>query len=129
MKRQLATRGGRIEGLVQAAEANAVLLQPRHPGDQILEGAAKSVQPPDHQGILGSQDLLELRQPRPLGHRATHAIHNDLRTARLPEGVLLELEVLILRRHPRIAVYIPAPSSVVENSWRIHIFFTLFSYC
>src|SRR5215471_16731611 len=103
MKRQLATRGGRIECLVQTAEADAVLLQPRHPGDQILEGATKSVQPPDHQGILGSQEILELRQPRPLGHHATHTVHNDLRAARLPEGILLELEVLILRRHPRIA--------------------------
>ena len=82
---------------MQTAQAKPFLLSPRYPGDHILQRAPKPVEPPDHQRVLSAQDLLERGAPGPLGHRATHPVHNDARAARVASGLLLEIQVLILR--------------------------------
>ena len=51
-------------------------------------------------------------------------------TAGLPQGLLLEIQMLILRRDPGIADVHDLPLPLRHKTHaRIHTFFTLFSYC
>src|SRR3954447_15975787 len=57
MEHQLAARCGGVDGLLHALKPDALPLQLRHQLDQMLERAAKPVEPPDHQHVALAQQL------------------------------------------------------------------------
>ena len=59
---ELAARGGGVDLLGQALEADPPLRQRGHHLDQVLEGAAQAIEPPDDEGVALSADR---RGPRP----------------------------------------------------------------
>ena len=51
---ELAAAGGGVDLLLQGLEADAPLLKQGDGVDEVAQGAAKSIQPPDDQGVAGA---------------------------------------------------------------------------
>ena len=77
MESQLATCRGRVNSFLQTLQAGALLLQPVHPCNQILDGAPEPIQAPHHERVPCTHEVLDLLQPRPLGHRTADPVDND----------------------------------------------------
>src|SRR4051812_2401630 len=95
VKNQLAAAGRGIDLLLQGAEANPALLQLFDRVDEVGEGAAEPVQPPDDERVTRSEVRERLGQTRPVGDRARDSIGVDVFAASNSECVLLERESLV----------------------------------
>src|SRR5262249_19034040 len=86
----------RIHIFLQALESNPVIAEVGNRSNEVLEGAAEPIQPPDHQCIARSQvghGSLQLwtLSLRPAGH-----VRKDLLAASPLERVGLEIKRLVL---------------------------------
>jgi hypothetical protein len=95
VKNQLAATGRGVDLLLEGAEADASLLQLPDRLDQMREGAAESVQPPDNESVARAQVPERLGQTRPVGDRARDGVGVELSAAGRRQGVLLEREDLV----------------------------------
>jgi hypothetical protein len=62
VEHELAAGGGGVDGLLEAAEADAAVGQAGDGVDQVPQGAAQAIQLPDDKGVAGAelvQDLFE----------------------------------------------------------------------
>ena len=75
-----------------------------------MGGAPEPIELPDDQGIAGTKMREGLRQAGPLGAGARSAVLEDLPAARGLEGILLQVEALILGADARIADLVPGRS-------------------
>ena len=103
VKDQFAARGGGIDALGQAAQANLALLEGGDDLDEVPQGAAQAVQAPDDQGIAGAHVGQRLREAGPLGGRAALGIGEHTLTAGSLEGILLQGEGLLVGRDAGVA--------------------------
>jgi hypothetical protein len=75
---ELAATGRGVGLLLQGAEADASLLQLFDRVDEVGEGAAESVQPPDNESVARAQVRERLGQTRPVGDRARDGVGVEL---------------------------------------------------
>ncbi len=81
MKDKLAAAGRRINVLSEASKADALLVKCGDGVDEVFEGAAKSIQPPDNQHITLTRKVHGFSQAGPGRGGATGSIGKDTRTA------------------------------------------------
>jgi hypothetical protein len=62
----------------------------------VLEGAAQAVEPPDHEGVPGPQDFHQAQQFGPVDPAARLLFLVKPLAARLPQGVPLQVQVLVV---------------------------------
>ena len=94
MEDELATGGGGIDRLLEAAEPDPTLGQAGDGVDQVPEGAAEAVELPDDQGVTGAQLVQELGEGGAVGAGAAGGLGEDSVAAGRGEGVDLELGLL-----------------------------------
>ncbi|KAI1694566.1 hypothetical protein Ddc_22013 [Ditylenchus destructor] len=114
MKDQLPARGRRIDALRQGQETDAATPQFLDHGNQVPDRPAQTIQPPDDEHIAFPKRLHHGGQTasRILGSGNT-MILKDLRTAGIQQGISLQIQVLVRRRHSRI-------SNPRHESFQIH---------
>src|SRR4051794_7141578 len=95
MKDQLAAAGRGVDLFLQGPEANAPFLQLLDGLDEVLEGAAQPVQPPDNQGVVCTQMGECLSEARAVRDGSGDRVGVDVLAAGRCQGVLLEGEGLI----------------------------------
>lgn len=71
--------------------------------NEVAEGAAQPVQPPDNERIAWSHVGECLVKSGSVGHRAADGIGEDFTTACSSEGVFLQVEGLVCGGYPRVA--------------------------
>src|SRR3954465_8188103 len=103
VKDQLATAGGGVDLLLQGPEANAARLQVPDGADKMRQGAAEPIQPPNDQGVPGTQVGERLGEAGAFRHGAGHSVGVQLLAAGCRQGVLLEGKGLIKGRDPGVA--------------------------
>src|SRR5215831_8103019 len=97
MEGELATCRRRVNDFLQALQASSLLFKPMHPCDQILDGAPEPIEAPHHERATFTHDVLDLPQPRAISHGTADSVDNDPLTTRLLQGVLLKVEMLLVR--------------------------------
>jgi hypothetical protein len=95
--------GGRVQGLVQALEPDALPAQRSNDLDQVCQGPRQPVQAGHHQGVAGPQVIQAGRQLGPVGVLAGQLVGEDAEAARLGQGVLLPVEQLAGGADPGVA--------------------------
>src|SRR5574337_1663656 len=103
MEEEAAGRRAGVDGVGQAVELDAMLVQLSDQIDQLLDAAAQAIQLPDHERVTLAQHFESLGQTWTVGARAAHLVLEDLLAPSLSQGFALQLKVLILRRDARIA--------------------------
>src|SRR5262249_19538721 len=100
MKDQLASSRGRVDRLCEGLEAHPPCAEGMHQADQVWHRPSEPIQPPDHQHVAWRECRQRRIQPGTphLGTRDALVMEN-LRTAGRGEGVTLEVELLVVRRH------------------------------
>ena len=71
--------------------------------DQVLYAATQSIQLPNNQGVVLTQNFERFGKPRSLGAAAAQLVFEDLLAAGFLQCIDLEIKVLIQRRNARIA--------------------------
>jgi hypothetical protein len=99
---ELPARRGGVNRFLEAFELDALRFQGVHPADQVFEGAAQAVEPPHHKRVAPAQDFQRFYKSRPLAERAADFVDEDLLAAGRPEGVVLEVKVLVGRGDPGV---------------------------
>src|SRR5215831_6608891 len=97
MEGELATCRRRVNDFLQALQASSLLFKPMHPCDQILDGAPEPIEAPHHERVTFTHEVLDLPQPRAISHGTADPVDNDPFTTRLLQGVLLKVEMLLVR--------------------------------
>jgi hypothetical protein len=100
---ELSAGAGGVQLLVEAAKADAVLLETRDDLDEVPQGSSQTVESPDDQGIPRPEAVEGLGQLRTIGLSAGGALDEDLVAAGGGELVDLEVGVLIDGRDSRVA--------------------------
>ncbi len=90
VKDQPAAAAGDIELLLQRLQADAALLQCPGGVDEVSEGAAERVQPPDHRGVAGPGVGEGFLQPWSVALAAAGGVGEDRLAAGGGEGALLQ---------------------------------------
>jgi hypothetical protein len=88
---ELAARRGRVDGFLQAPEADPALSQAGDGVDQVPQGAAEAVEFPDDQGVTGPQLVQDLFENRAVAAGAAGGLGEHSIAAGSREGVDLEL--------------------------------------
>lgn len=88
-------RRPRVEPLPQAAQADALLLQVPHDGEEVGQVTAQPVQTPDHEDIAPAQLLERSVEFGPLLRRARDVIGEDPLAAVRLEGGCLQVRILV----------------------------------
>ena len=94
MKDQLSPAGYGINVLCQAFKANPLFLKVGHRGNQMRQGSAQAVKPPDNKGIAFADIAEGFVQSFPLRLRATGGISEDFTACSFFECVLLQMKRL-----------------------------------
>ena len=102
MEEEPARRRTGVDGVGEALELDALLVQMANQIDQLLDAAAQTIQLPDHERVTLAQHFESLGQAGTRGPRAAHLVLKDLLAASLGQGFALKFQVLILRRDARI---------------------------
>ncbi len=82
--------------LSQRFKADAPLLQPPDRLDEVPQGPTQPVEAPDDQSIAGPEEGEGLHEPFPFGLCSTDRVGEDTVAAGLCEGILLEVEKLLV---------------------------------
>ncbi len=90
MKDKLAAAGRRINVLSEASKADALLVKCGDGVDEVFEGAAKSIQPPDNQHITLTRKVHGFSQTRSGRGGATGGIGKDAGTTNFGQRVALQ---------------------------------------
>lgn len=93
----------RVNGLLQALEADASGHQVLHGGDQMGEGASQPIQAPDNECVARAQEVQGSKEPRPLSLCAGNLVLEDPYAAGRLQGVPLKVEILIKRADAGVA--------------------------
>ena len=91
-----------VDGVGEAPELDALLVQLADQIDKLLDRAAQPVELPDDQGVALTQHFERFAQARTVCPCAAHLILEDLLASGLGQGFTLQLKVLILRGNARI---------------------------
>jgi hypothetical protein len=102
MEDQLPSARGRIDGFGDALKSNAQCFELLNLFNQVLERAAKSIQPPNHEGIARAQRFEQAKQFRPVHFAAGFLFFVRALAPRKPEGISLQIEVLVVAADPCI---------------------------
>jgi hypothetical protein len=92
---QLPGRGGGVDALGEAAEADPSSLKITDRVDEVAEGASEPVQLPDDEGVAGSQLVQDASELDALVDGSAGVVDEESVTPRRPEGVELEVGVLV----------------------------------
>ena len=92
---ELPAAGGGVQLLLQRLDVHTPALKVPDGVDEVSEGTAEPVQPPDDKGVACSQVGECLRQPRPIRNRAGDRVGIELFAAGRRQGVLLESKGLV----------------------------------
>jgi hypothetical protein len=92
---ELATRGGGVDRLLQAAESDPAVGEAGDGVDQVPKGAAEAVELPDDQGVAGAQLVQDLLEGGSVGAGAAGGLGEHPVAAGSLQGVDLELGVLV----------------------------------
>jgi hypothetical protein len=76
-----------------------------------------------------THEVLDLPQPRSLCHGTTDPVDNDLFATDLLQGILLEVEVLLMGGNSCVSDIHSGPDTKGNNSLGTKCILTLFSYC
>jgi hypothetical protein len=101
-----------VDGVSQALELGALLVQFADQIDQLFDAAPQAIQLPNHQGVTTlAQHFERLGQAWTVGPRAAHLVLKDLLASSLGQGFALQFKILILRRdaHSRSAWLVSRP--------------------
>jgi hypothetical protein len=94
MKNEFPTAGCGVDIFRQTLKADVSAVQISDPFNEVFEGSAKSVKPPDNKGISRPDVVKRLGQAFSLFGCATYGVGVDFETAGSTECILLEVEVL-----------------------------------
>ena len=108
VKDELPAAGGRVDRLLEAAEADLPRLQDGDRLDQVLERAPQPVELPNDESVAGPEEGDHFGQSDAFVLDTAGDVGEELLAAGLLERVLLEIEVLVLGRDTRIADEHPA---------------------
>ena len=100
---ELAVDGGGGGALGQAVQLDAAVLQLPGQRDQVRHGASQPVQAPDHELVASARHLQRERQARPRHPRPAGPVLVDAAAAGPLQHVALQVEVLVLGAHARVA--------------------------
>jgi len=89
--------GGGIDLLGETLKANLPVVKLGNAFNEIFEGTAKPIKPPDNEGVPVPDVVECLGQAFALCFRAADGIREDFEATGRSEGVLLEVEVLFMR--------------------------------
>jgi hypothetical protein len=95
VKDEFTCAGRSVDVLREALEANATTVKVGNSLNQMLEGAAQSIQASDDEGISCAQEAERLIKPRPFGGGTAHRVGEDAIALGFLKGILLELRVLV----------------------------------
>jgi len=110
--------GGGVDGLGQGPEAHSPALELVDRGEQVRQGPAEPVQPPDDEGVAGQQPLEELGQLGSVVAGAGGDVGPQPGAAGGDQRVVLERCVLRGRRDPGVAVSVRHAPTVPETTFR-----------
>ena len=96
MEDELAAGAGGVDLLLQAHEADALVVKHVDRSYQLFQGPAEPIQPPDNQGVALAHELEGLGEAAPEGLGPAGLVGEDLLATRLGEGVVLQGQVLVL---------------------------------
>ena len=103
MEDEFAAAGGRVDRLLQAAEADLPGLEGGDRLDEVLERASQAIELPDGEGIPRAEEGEGFRQATALILGPAGHVGEDSLAAGVGEGVALEVEALILGGDTRVA--------------------------
>lgn len=92
-----------VDRLLDALELRTALLQSLGALEQILQRAAQPIQSPHHQGVASAQIFERAAQTGPIGLGAAGLVAVDALAAGRREGIVLEIEVLVVGGDARVA--------------------------
>ena len=96
VKDQLPAAGCGVDSFLKAFQTNAHFFQFLGPHNQILEGPAQPVKPPDHKRVAFPKLLQDLPQSRSLGLGAGHDIFKQPFESTCFERITLQIKVLVV---------------------------------
>jgi len=83
-------RGGGVYRLLERPETHSPAVEVGDGLDQIAQGSAEAVQPPDDHDVAGAQPVGQRRQLRPAGRRPRRGIGEHPPAASRPQRVVLQ---------------------------------------
>src|SRR2546428_12258047 len=100
-----------------------------HLGVKVSWETNEPIQAPHHERVPCTHDILDLPQPRSLCHGTANPVDNDPCATHLLQGVLLEVEILIVCGDACVSDVHRGPVKKENNSSGSKCILTLFSYC
>jgi hypothetical protein len=82
---------------------------------------------PDDKRVAFTQEFFHLSQSGPLGHRAADPIDDDFLAARLLQGILLQVQILIVGGDSGISDVHNASDKTLNNLWGMPRYLTIVS--
>ena len=116
MEDELATRGGGVDRLLQAAEPDATIGQAGDGVDQMPQGPTEPIQLPDDQGVAGAQLVQDLLKDWPVGAGAAGRLSEHPVAAGGLQRVDLKLGLLVGGGDPGIAKEMSHGATVSQPS-------------
>ncbi len=95
--------GAGVDVLLQAAQSHLGGFETFHQLDEVLERAAQTVQPPNDDGITGTQYVHERGQTDAIRLGAAHRILENALASCSLQSIPLQVEVLVISRYPSVA--------------------------
>jgi hypothetical protein len=120
MEEEPSSRSTRVDGVREADEVDALLLEAAHEIDELLHAPTQPVELPDHERVASPQDVEGSLEPRTVGNPATHSVLEELLAPGVRQCVLLHVETWGLGRDTAQPIRIEVSprgriSELVEN--------------